>query len=130
MATRKDAIDFSQDLADAFLEHVAMGGTVAKFCAPKDRPDKASIFRWLSKRPDFASAYTVALQMKADAYADETIDISDGNGDPAKVRNQLAARWWLSERLKPKRYVPKLALEHSGEVGLTVIVKRFTPDAA
>ena len=128
MATRDGCVDYTPELGEAICEHVAGGGSVKKFCAPKDKPSKSAVFSWLMKYPDFAAHYALAQEWKGEAYADETVDLSDGNGDPAKVRNQISSRQWMAERLRPKRYGSKLGVDLQGQVGMTVEVRRFTPD--
>jgi hypothetical protein len=125
MATRNDAVDYSPDIAEALCDHLATGKSVAKFCAIKGNPGKSSIFRWLARYPEFQRLYIAAMQIKGDALVDEMTDLADGNGEPAKVRNQLETRKWIAERAAPKRYGPKVGLEHSGELGFNVIIKEF-----
>jgi hypothetical protein len=36
------------------------------------------------------------------------------------------ARKWVASKLKPKRYGDKAEIEHSGNVGINVTVKRLT----
>lgn len=126
MATNAGKIDFSSDLGQAFCEHIAEGGTVRGFCAQPGAPSKAAIFRWLRREPEFAATYALALQWRGEVLADEMIDLADDTtADPRQVRNQLSARMWLAERLAPKRYGTKQALEHSGEVKTVVEIVNF-----
>ena len=43
-----------------------------------------------------------------------------------QLRVELDARKWFASKFLPKRYGDKLDLDHSGNVGLTVTVKRLT----
>jgi hypothetical protein len=119
------AMRYGPEFVEEFCAHIAQGGTVRQFCALPGTPDKATIFRWLAKHEDFATAYGLALTWKADAFAEEMIDAADSNIDPAKVRNMLSTRMWLAERLKPRRYGAKQSLEHSGEVKTVVEIVNF-----
>lgn len=130
MATRKDAIDYTPALGEAICEHVAAGGSVKKFCAIAGNPSKSAVFRWLMQYPEFAEHYTLAQEWKGEAYADETVDLADGNGDVQKVRNQISSRQWMAERLRPKRYGNKVGVAVEGELGLKVEVLRFSDPPA
>lgn len=57
-----------------------------------------------------AIAYSRAVEIKADLLADEVVHLADGDGDPAKVRNQMNARQWLASKLYAKRYGDRIDL--------------------
>jgi hypothetical protein len=57
-----------------------------------------------------AVAYSRAVEIKADMMADEVVHLADGDGDPAKVRNQMNARQWLASKLYAKRYGDRIDL--------------------
>lgn len=128
MATNAGKIDYSTELAEEICEVVAAGGDIATYCKGEGTPAARSVFRWLATKPEFMALYQAARIIQGDAYADECVSIADGDGDTAKVRNQLNARWWAAERANPKRFGTKV--EVGGEVGLTVTVRRFTPEPA
>ena len=64
----------------------------------------------LSKDKAAAAAYARAVEIKADLLADEIVHLADGDGDPAKVRNQIQARQWLASKLYAKRYGERIDL--------------------
>ena len=64
----------------------------------------------LQKDKSAAIAYSRAVEIKADLMADEVVHLADGDGDPAKVRNQMAARQWLASKLYAKRYGDRIDL--------------------
>ena len=53
-------------------------------------------------------------------------DMRNGVIDAQQARVELDARKWFASKFLPKRYGDKAEVEHSGNVGLTVNVKRFT----
>jgi hypothetical protein len=126
MATNAGKIDYSPELAETICEVVAAGGDIATYCEAKGTPAARSVFRWLATKPEFMALYQAARIIQADAYADQCVKIADGDTDPSKVRNQLNARWWAAERANPKRFGTKV--EVGGEVGLNVVVRRFTAE--
>lgn len=64
----------------------------------------------LSGDREAAVAYSRAVEIKADLLADEVVHLADGDGDPAKVRNQMNARQWLASKLYAKRYGDRIDL--------------------
>lgn len=69
-----------------------------------------SFGRLLQQDKVAAAAYARAAELRADLLADEIISIADGDGDPAKARNQITARQWLSSKLNSKRYGDRVDL--------------------
>ena len=57
-----------------------------------------------------ALSYNRALEIMADLLAGEVVHLADGDGDPAKVRNQMQARQWLSSKLYARRYGERIDL--------------------
>jgi hypothetical protein len=81
----------------------------------------------LKEKPEFSAQYARAREDQAEAHADRIIEIADDETiDANHKRIMVDARKWVASKLKPKRYGDKLDLEHKGEVGLTVVVKRFS----
>ena len=72
------------------------------------KPDKFHAL--LSGDKGAALAYARAVEIKADLMADEVVQLADGDGDPAKVRNQMQARQWLASKLYAKRYGDRIDL--------------------
>lgn len=68
-------------------------------------------FAWqMQKDKAAAMAYSRAVEVKADLMADEVVSLADGDGDPAKVRNQMQARQWLASKLYAKKYGERIDL--------------------
>ncbi len=53
-------------------------------------------------------------------------DMRNGVIDAQQARVELDARKWFASKFLPKRYGDKAEVEHSGNVGITVNLKRFT----
>jgi len=119
--------DYSPELTARICERLAIGESLRSICRDDEMPSMASIFLWLGKHPEFSEQYTRAREAQAEAHADRIVEIADDDTlDPNHKRIMVDARKWVASKLKPKRYGDKLDLEHKGEVGLTVVVKRFT----
>jgi hypothetical protein len=89
-----------------------------------------STFRTTALRVNSGDHYARALEALAQDQvekAEQVIeDMRSGVIDAQQARVELDARKWFASKFLPKRYGDKLDLEHKGEVGLTVVVKRFT----
>ena len=63
-----------------------------------------------------------AMELKADLLADETIQLSDSDEDPAKVRNQISARQWLASKIYAKRYGERVDLNVTQSIDITAVL--------
>ena len=133
--------EFSEEIADAILEHIADGKSLRSFCATEGTPNKATVFRWLEKNESFRLRYSLARDAQADVLADECLDIADTpeigikikvtekgeevwKGDMVEHRRlKVDTRKWIAAKLKPKKYGDKLHQELTGEDGQPLIVR-------
>jgi hypothetical protein len=128
--------DYTAELADQICERIADGESLRSICRDESMPSKATVFRWLVEFPDFETKYAHAREAQADTLVDEIVSIADeevtmiradkhkpGADEDAQVevvfdqtavaRNKLrvAARQWTAEKLRPKKYGPKLEID-------------------
>jgi hypothetical protein len=122
--------EYSQATADAICERIADGESLRSICAEEGMPNKSTVFRWLEALPDFATKYARAREFQADSMADDIVDIADTTqigvktktnekgevetteGDMIEHRKlRIAARQWTAEKLRPKKYGPKLEID-------------------
>lgn len=113
--------DFTQETADLICGRIADGESLRSICRDEDMPDRATVFRWLASREDFATKYAYAREQQADLYAESIVDISDEleiqatyQGEEVRLdvsptavaRNRLRvdARKWYAAKLAPKKY--------------------------
>jgi len=145
--------DFTQELADLICERLAEGESLREICRDDDMPNKATVFRWLAAKQEFSDQYARAREEQAETLADEIVEIADeectmvrsekhpgvkadddaGNlevvfDSTAVARNRLRvdARKWVASKLKPKKYGDRVTNEHTGEVGLTIEIVKFS----
>lgn len=133
--------DFSQELADRLCERLADGESLRSICEEDEMPNKATVFRWLAKFPDFSDQYARARETQADSLFDEILAIADDgrndwmkrhgdderwveNGEALR-RSQLRvdARKWMAGKLRPKKYGEKITQEHTGEDGGPLVIQ-------
>ena len=87
-------------------------------------PDKATIFRWITRHKEFRDQYALARECQAEALSDESLEIArDSSGDFVKkvlpdgkvvlvpdlanierARLRISALHWMAGRLAPKKY--------------------------
>ena len=109
--------EFSQEIVDAICERLSEGESLRSICRADDMPSKATVFRWLSSRPEFSDQYARARETQADVIADEILSISDEEPDPQKARVRIDARKWLAGKMRPKVYGDKVTNVHSDPDG-------------
>lgn len=119
--------DYGDEVVDLICARLAVGESLNRICKDADMPAMSTVFGWLSKHPEFVEKYTRAREAQAESHADQLVEIADNPDiDANHKRIMVDARKWVASKLKPKRYGDKLDLDHSGNVGLTVTVKRLT----
>jgi hypothetical protein len=119
--------DYGDEVVDLICSRLAIGESLNRICKAADMPAMSTVFGWLSKHPGFLEKYTRAREAQAESHADQLVEIADNPDiDANHKRIMVDARKWVASKLKPKRYGDKLDLDHSGNVGLTVTVKRLT----
>jgi len=111
---------YSHKRAQRFLDAIANGATLNDACSSPTSPSRSAIYRWLHKHSEFRNSYDMARAERAQAWAEEIIDIAEntsgdllpgpGGGlvqnDAAIQRDRLRVdtRKWLMARSDPKRF--------------------------
>lgn len=125
---------FTNEMMDSICARLSLGESMRKICLDPAMPEQTTMFKWLREIPEFAQQYARAKEESAETYADEMMDIADGMPlmnpvtgavDSASVNHQrlrVDTRKWIASKLKPKKYGDKVALEHSGKVGLESLI--------
>lgn len=97
-------------------------------------PTYTAIKEWLAADEVLAAQYARAKEDQAEYLSEELLDIVDadpsimpmtGALDGASVQHarlRADTRKWLMSKLKPKKYGDKVALDHSGNIGLESII--------
>jgi hypothetical protein len=140
--------DFSDELAATICERLANGETLRQLCLDEAMPGRSTVYRWLEAHEGFRDQYARVCELRADAWADELLEIADetafdtkrnDRGDVSadsewisRSKLRVDARKWLMARAAPKKYGDKVTTELTGAGGgpvLTSIEVRFV-DAA
>ena len=103
---------YTDQLAEAICTRIACGEPLRNIVKDDAMPPMSVVFRWLSKREDFAEMYTRAKQESADTLADDLLAISDDPTlDPNDKRVRIDTRKWIAAKLKPRKYGDRLEID-------------------
>jgi hypothetical protein len=81
---------YNADIAGAILDQLADGRTLADICQQAGYPRAATVRRWaVDDVAGFAARYQQALELQADAWSDELVQIADGADDADTTRDRL-----------------------------------------
>lgn len=124
---------YSEEIADAICDQLAIGRSLLQITAEKDFPSEKTVYRWLENSDTFRQKYARARELQADHYAAEIIDLADkericqkrtikpDGGEEIVIldqtersRLQIDARKWYASKLAPKKYGDKIQNEVSG----------------
>jgi hypothetical protein len=74
--------DYSADIALSICDRLAEGESLRAICASAGMPDKATVFRWISRHTEFRDRYAWAREAQADDILEEIHEIADdSSGD-------------------------------------------------
>ena len=123
--------DYSPAFVKAYCEAIADGQTIHSLSLRSDMPTRATVRAWMQRYPEFARAYSVAWQARADARCDRMDDITErvlaGNLDPDAARVALQHYKWAAgvedrgkygDRLGVQPVMPTPAVPVAGEITL------------
>lgn len=133
---------YTPELADSICDLIITGKSLNSICFSEDMPDKAQVFRWLAKYPDFRDKYALASEERTESQKEVLDDIGDNAIYESKVvdpkaANAVVAAWklkadnlkWTMSKMKPKKYGDGLDLTSKGEKltsGNTIVFQDFS----
>lgn len=113
------AVQPSREMVDRVITDLLEGNTTIKNAVQKQGVT-LSAFKWyLRKDKEAASALVDALEFRTHLWVDDTIQLADGDGDPAKVRNQILVRHWGAERYNRKQFGNQVDINVTQTVDVT-----------
>lgn len=128
--TRKPSATKSNALLTEIFERVAKGESLNRICSEPGMPARKTFYEWVAEDESVLRRYEFAMMMRADTYAEETIeiaDMSDGDtyiNDDGKLvtdheainrsRLRVDARKWYASKLAPKKYGDRVTNTHEG----------------
>lgn len=128
--------EYNDEIAGLVCQGLAEGKSLRKVCEAEEMPDKATVFRWLTKHKEFCDQYEKAKIESAECkredveeLGDEAIEAIHTVEDPKRA-GALATAYklkadnikWIMARMKPKKYGDKLDVTSDGKVLPTPII--------
>jgi hypothetical protein len=123
-------------MAERICNELMEGKSLVKICAVEDMPDRVTVIRWLSTKPEFATKYAHARETQADVMDDLILDVANKctAETAAADRVKIGAYQWRAAKLQPKKYGDKIT--HGGDpnspmtvqLNVTTGVPRATDD--
>ena len=115
---------YSRELADEILSMYSAGLSISEICREEGMPDRVTLWRWRNENEDFATAFARAREANAETIEDEMLKIECqvllGQLEPQAASVVLSSQRWRARVLHPGRFGDKVAVDHSGSVGLNI----------
>lgn len=112
---------YNEDLAKLICRRLANGESLRAICDDKEMPDRGTVLGWVDDYPEFATMYARARDRQQEAYAEDGVYIADTEPDPTRARNRILSRQWYAEKLKPKKFGPKIGIEGTAPDGGIIV---------
>lgn len=110
----------SHALAGIICSRIANGESLRSICRDPEMPDFTFVWKWRGLSASFNKQYLRAGELRTEKFADEIVEISDTEPDPAKARNRIEARKWVVSKLLPKVYGDKPDVQVNVGVNLSL----------
>lgn len=107
---------YSEVTADALLERLATGESLAAVCRDDAMPGLRTVMRWAVENESFGTEYARAREAQAEFMDDLILTTAEKAGeDPQAARVKVDAYKWRAAKLAPKRYGDKIDVTSGGE---------------
>ena len=110
---------FDQEKFNYIIEEMSNGVALTKICRDPDMPSYSTFQKWILRDNELFKQYARARQLQADYYADETVEIADGDPNVARARNRMDARRWHASKLAPRKYGERINQELMASITTT-----------
>lgn len=118
-------VGYNPQIGEAVCQRIREGGGLELICQEPGMPSQATIYCWLDRHDDFASAYGRARQMQADRLFEQARAIAEASSEKTWRRDKLridTIRWQVG-KLAPLKYGARPEPERAE--GLTIIMRNF-----
>jgi hypothetical protein len=68
---------YTEERAEQICSRIVEGESLRSICSAAEMPDKATVFRWLARHPDFRDQYRAAKELLMITMMDEMLEIAD-----------------------------------------------------
>jgi hypothetical protein len=90
--------------------------------------DTRLVVDWQAQDPEFARDYARARRAQLATWAEDIVEIADGDGDPQRDRLRVDARKWLLAKLLPHVYGDRVTV--AGDADAPVVIRDDADRAA
>jgi len=107
--------ELAADICSRMLQRTEDGRlkSLRMVCQEDGMPSESSVFLWLSKYEEFSEMYARAREERGHMAADDIVEISDTEIDPAKARVRIDARKWYAGKMNAKHYGDRLDINQN-----------------
>jgi hypothetical protein len=132
---------YTPEMAARICAEIIDGKSVRSICKMEGMPSKITVMRWLRSHEDFKELYDRACVERAEAYAEEIVDIADDgtndyvpDGDDGvrfdhehvqRSKLRVEARKWICAKMKPRKYGEKVETTHQVGDTLQALLKEI-----
>jgi hypothetical protein len=117
---------YTKAIGDTICTRLIGGETLRRICQDENMPARSTVYEWLASDKDFSAQYSMAMERRAEVWAEEVLEIADDTTGDTIVTEQGArmdkefvqrsklrvdARMFLMSKAAPKRYGAKAELD-------------------
>ena len=113
-----------EEVWNHFLEMTCKGAKLHEYCRVNKIP-LGAFFKYM-REDGRKGDYDQARKVFAQGLVDESLEIADSGGDPVSAGLRVKARQWVASRYDREAFGEKTEIK--GDLGLTVVVKRFSSE--
>ena len=125
---------YPPEIRDTIVDLLA-SESLLSICQREGMPDRLTITRWMREDESFATKCARAREEHADlifeGLADIERDLLDVKVKADAARVVISSRQWRLEKIKPKKYGPKLETTHeAGDSLIRAVVREIVKPSA
>ncbi len=106
---------YTEEIANRICDEIANGRILNRICIEEPwAPSMTAARMWMMDYPEFEQAYKLAVHIRADTFAFETVELADNAIDGVNIestRLQIGARQWLAGKIRPADYGNRAIVE-------------------
>jgi hypothetical protein len=108
---------------DGILQAIISGLTIRVACERFNTTLGEFMARINTGGNELGQKYARAVEQRADALADQTIEIADDETkDPNRARNQIQARQWVAAKTAPKKFGDRIDLNVTQSIDIRAVL--------
>ena len=133
----------TEKVKNEICDRLSLGESLLSICRDAKMPQVSTVYRCLLRpeNKEFCDMYTQARVFQSDTYMDECVDIADDTAKDTIIlinkdgeeyektnfdhinrsRLRVDTRIKIAEKMAPRKYTPRKALEHTGDIGIMAL---------